>query len=132
MDRLHKLAPGLGFRAPETLEIASQSNAAEEAELVRRRLPEGAIRVLCDERGKSLPSTDLATRLSRWRDDGAPALAVCIGGADGWDPAFRKEASLLYGFGQQTWPHRLARVLAAEQLYRAATILAGTPYHREG
>ncbi|RKF16316.1 23S rRNA (pseudouridine(1915)-N(3))-methyltransferase RlmH [Roseovarius spongiae] len=102
-----------------------------EATLLERAIPDGALRVMLDERGALLSSPKLARRLADWRDDGASDVAFVIGGADGIDPALRATARFTLSFGPMVWPHMLARVMLAEQLYRAATILAGTPYHRE-
>jgi 23S rRNA (pseudouridine1915-N3)-methyltransferase len=87
--------------------------------------------VSLDERGKGIGSEDFARRLSRWRDDGKQAVSFVIGGADGLDPAFVAVADLTLGFSVMTWPHQLVRIMLAEQLYRATTILSGHPYHRE-
>jgi 23S rRNA (pseudouridine1915-N3)-methyltransferase len=86
--------------------------------------------VVLDERGRDLPSADLAALLARWRDDGAREVRFLIGAADGHDAATRAEADLLLGFGRATWPHMLVRAMLAEQLYRAMSILDGHPYHR--
>jgi 23S rRNA (pseudouridine1915-N3)-methyltransferase len=88
--------------------------------------------VLLDERGEVLASTDFAARLGRWRDDGVREARFLIGAADGFGDAERRDADLLLSFGRATWPHMLARAMLVEQLYRATTILAGHPYHREG
>lgn len=88
--------------------------------------------VVLDERGKLLGSVELARVLERWRDDGAREVRFMIGAADGHDEALRGSADLLLGFGPMTWPHMLARAMLAEQLWRAASILANHPYHREG
>eukprot|EP01037_Dinobryon_pediforme_P001598 gene1598-1625_t len=88
--------------------------------------------VVLDERGKALGSADLARVLERWRDEGVREVRFLIGAADGHDAALRDRADLLLGFGAMTWPHMLARAMLAEQLWRAASILAGHPYHREG
>lgn len=85
-----------------------------------------------DERGKSLPSSEFAAILSRWRDDGVREARFLIGAADGHDAAVRDSADLLLSFGAATWPHMLARAMLAEQLFRATSIIAGHPYHREG
>ena len=77
-----------------------------------------------------MTSPDFAAQLGRWRDDGRQDVAFVIGGADGIDPALRARADLAISFGAMVWPHMLVRVMLAEQLYRAATILAGGPYHR--
>jgi 23S rRNA (pseudouridine1915-N3)-methyltransferase len=90
------------------------------------------ITVLLDEKGEQLASADLARRLERWRDGGRREARFLIGGADGFDDEERAEADLLLGFGKATWPHLLARAMLAEQLYRATSLLANHPYHREG
>ncbi|AXJ96842.1 MULTISPECIES: 23S rRNA (pseudouridine(1915)-N(3))-methyltransferase RlmH [unclassified Sphingomonas] len=89
-------------------------------------------RVLLDEKGEALGSLDFARRLERWRDDGVRETRFLIGAADGFGDAERAEADLLFSFGRATWPHMLARAMLAEQLFRATSILAGHPYHREG
>ncbi|WP_203311361.1 23S rRNA (pseudouridine(1915)-N(3))-methyltransferase RlmH [Sphingomonas beigongshangi] len=89
-------------------------------------------RVLLDEKGDMLGSIDFARRLERWRDDGVRETRFLIGAADGFGDAERAEADLLVSFGRATWPHMLARAMLAEQLFRATSILAGHPYHREG
>uniref|UniRef100_UPI00035D10FC 23S rRNA (pseudouridine(1915)-N(3))-methyltransferase RlmH n=2 Tax=Brucella/Ochrobactrum group TaxID=2826938 RepID=UPI00035D10FC len=90
----------------------------------------GAALILLDERGKTLGSEAFAAIVGRMRDDGKRQLIVAIGGPDGHDPALRSRADLVLALGELTWPHQIARILIAEQLYRAATILAGHPYHR--
>ncbi|MFS0772449.1 23S rRNA (pseudouridine(1915)-N(3))-methyltransferase RlmH [Sphingomonas sp. 1P08PE] len=89
-------------------------------------------RILLDEKGEALPSLALATQLGRWRDDGVREARFLLGAADGFADADRAEADLLLSFGRATWPHLLARAMLAEQLFRATSILAGHPYHREG
>ena len=103
---------------------------AAEAALLRAALPEGALVVCLDERGQQLSSPEFARRLGQWADQGRADLAFVIGGADGLDPALRDEADMLLSFGPMVWPHKLVRVMLAEQLYRAASIGAGLPYHR--
>jgi len=88
--------------------------------------------VALDERGQQLASSALAAILGRWRDDGVREVRFLIGAADGHDAASRDGADLLLAFGNATWPHMLARAMLAEQLWRATSILAGHPYHREG
>jgi 23S rRNA (pseudouridine1915-N3)-methyltransferase len=95
-------------------------------------LPPAAKIVILDEKGPALGSMAFAERLGRWRDDGTRECRFLIGAADGFDDAARREADLLLGFGAMTWPHLLARAMLAEQLWRATSILAGHPYHREG
>lgn len=87
--------------------------------------------VVLDERGKSVSSRDFAGKLGGWRDDGVREVRLLIGGADGHDGSVRAGADLLLGLGRQTWPHMLARAMLAEQCYRALSILANHPYHRD-
>ena len=93
-------------------------------------VPDGAVLVALDERGEELTSEAFAARLGRWRDDGERAAAFAIGGADGLAAPVRERARLVLALGRMTWPHLLVRVMLAEQLYRATTILSGHPYHR--
>ena len=88
--------------------------------------------VMLDETGENLPSRVLAERLGRWRDDGVREARFLIGAADGFDDTQRAQADLLISFGRATWPHLMARAMLAEQLWRATSILANHPYHREG
>jgi 23S rRNA (pseudouridine1915-N3)-methyltransferase len=82
------------------------------------------------DRGRAIKSPDFAALLARWRDAGRQDAALVIGGADGLAPALREGADAVLSFGPMVWPHLLVRVMLAEQLYRAASILAGAPYHR--
>lgn len=88
--------------------------------------------IVLDERGKQLSSKAFADLLGRWRDDGIREARFLLGAADGHDGSLREEADLLLAFGAATWPHMLARAMLAEQLWRATSILANHPYHREG
>ena len=95
-------------------------------------LSAGGVTVVLDERGKALSSVDLAKKLEAWRDGGKRETRFLIGAADGHDEHNRGDADLLLSFGPATWPHLLARAMLAEQLFRATSILAHHPYHREG
>ena len=95
-------------------------------------LPSNSVLVALDERGKALSSTELAKNLESWRDAGKREVRFLIGAADGHDEELRARADLLLSFGPATWPHLLARAMLAEQLFRAVSILANHPYHREG
>ena len=88
--------------------------------------------VMLDETGEMLGSRAFAERLGRWRDEGVRETRFLIGAADGFDDSERSNADLLLSFGRATWPHLLARAMLAEQLWRATSILANHPYHREG
>jgi 23S rRNA (pseudouridine1915-N3)-methyltransferase len=100
-----------------------------EASRIRSALPAGGVTVVLDERGKAMSTLQLARLLERWRQDGRDVTFV-IGGADGIDDELKKEADLALALSALTLPHSLCRVLLAEQLYRAASVLAGHPYHR--
>ncbi|MEP3115883.1 23S rRNA (pseudouridine(1915)-N(3))-methyltransferase RlmH [Nisaea sp.] len=103
----------------------------EEAMQLLALVPDGAIVVALDERGKALSSAEFSNRISTWRDDGIRDIVFLIGGADGHHDRVRNRADLLFSLGRATWPHMLVRGMIAEQLYRAQQILAGHPYHRE-
>jgi 23S rRNA (pseudouridine1915-N3)-methyltransferase len=111
-------------------ELALETRRAREADALLAAIPAGARMVALDERGKSESSAAFAKRLGQWRDDGVRTIAFLIGGADGLDASVRKRAERQHRIGAHTWPHMLARVMLAEQLYRAHSILAGHPYHR--
>ena len=117
-------------------EAATGRSAAErqrrEADLILAAVPQGAVLVALDPRGRALTSEDFAKKIGQWRDGGTGALAFAIGGADGFDDRVREKAQLLLSFGSLTWPHMLVRVMLAEQLFRASSILSGHPYHRAG
>ena len=93
---------------------------------------EQSVTILLDEKGEQLGSMELARKLEQWRDGGRREARFLIGGADGFGDAERAKADLLMAFGRATWPHLLARAMLAEQLWRATSILANHPYHREG
>lgn len=133
MQRAQLAGRGIGLYPFELREVEARmaGDREREADLLLAALPSGARLVLLDERGESWPSHTLANKLARWRDDGCPAAAFLIGGPDGHSPALRNNTPDLLAFGAQTWPHRLVRVMLAEQLYRAVTILGNTPYHRQ-
>ena len=95
-------------------------------------LPANGVTVALDERGEALSSTDLAKRLEAWRDGGKREARFLIGAHGGHDEQQRRSADLLLSFGSATWPHLLVRAMLAEQLFRATSILANHPYHREG
>jgi len=132
LKRFDRTGRALGLGPAEVLEVDDRKNAGMVAEgaLLRRALPGGAVICTLDERGAQISSPDFAGKLAGWRDQGRGDLAIVIGGADGIDPGLRAEADFSLSFGKMVWPHMLARVMVAEQLYRAATILAGSPYHR--
>ena len=132
LERFDRTGRPLGLGPARVLETDERKavTMADEAVLLEKSMPSGSVRVVMDERGKLLSSIELSSALARWRDDGRADVTFVIGGADGLDPGFRAGADMALSFGKMVWPHMLARVMLSEQLYRAATILAGTPYHR--
>lgn len=136
LDRADAAARAARLTGVETRELMEsrarrpEDRKAEEGRALLALLPAGGTLLALDERGRALSSEAFAQEIGRARDSGAPAFALALGGPDGLDPAVREQARLVVAFGAMTWPHQLARVLAAEQLYRAVTILSGHPYHR--
>ncbi len=114
----------------EKRKLPPPERKAREAELLLGTLPAGAVAVALDEGGKVLSSRAFAGRMGSWRDEGRD-VAFLIGGADGLDAQVPRRADLTLSLGPMTWPHLLVRVLLVEQLYRAHSILAGHPYHRD-
>jgi 23S rRNA (pseudouridine1915-N3)-methyltransferase len=126
----------LGFRGLDIREIAESrareaaARIAEEAAAISAAIPDNSVLVALDERGENIDSAAFARRLGQWRDQAIAHTIFAIGGADGLSPELRGKAKLRVAFGAATWPHQMVRVMLLEQLYRAATILAGHPYHR--
>ncbi|MDI3337629.1 23S rRNA (pseudouridine(1915)-N(3))-methyltransferase RlmH [Defluviimonas aestuarii] len=132
LTRFDRTGRALGLGPVSVHEVEDKKGGGMEAEapLLVRAAPSGALLVALDERGKMLSSPDFAALLARWRDAGRQDVAFVIGGADGIAPGLRAEAEQAISFGPMVWPHMLVRVMLSEQLYRAASILAGAPYHR--
>lgn len=132
IDRFEKTGRGMGLGPVDVVEVEDRKGGGmqAEAELLQRAIPKGAVLMAMDERGKTMTSPQFARQLAKWRDDGGQSLAIVIGGADGLSPELRAQADMSLSFGRMVWPHMLARVMLAEQLYRAASILGGSPYHR--
>jgi 23S rRNA (pseudouridine1915-N3)-methyltransferase len=129
LARAGKTGKSLGYRAVEEVELNSSAKDDEGQRLLARH-GQGVL-IHLDERGEAWPSQDLSKRLAKWRDGGEDAVSFVIGGADGTSADLAKAARHTVSFGVQTWPHRLVRVMIAEQVYRALSIEAGSPYHRE-
>ena len=123
-------ALSLGPVTEHEVEDKKGGGMVAEAGLLARAVPEGALIAVLDERGAVLSSPEFAAQMAQWRDGGRQDLAFVIGGADGIAPDLRARAGFSLSFGRMVWPHMLVRVMLAEQLYRAATILGGGPYHR--
>ena len=123
-------ALGLGPVQVREVDERKATGKPAQADALQKLCPEGAVLCALDERGKGLSSPAFAQLLVQWRDAGRGDVAFVIGGADGLDPRLVARADRVLSFGAMVWPHMLARVMLSEQLYRAATILAGGPYHR--
>lgn len=138
LSRAGQTGRGLGISPVELIEVeakkaknlTSPQLKAAEAEAIRDAI-DGGILITCDERGELLTSRKIAERLETFKDRSERRVTFIIGGADGLDPGLRQQAAFSLAFGPQTWPHALVRVMLAEQMYRATTILAGLPYHRD-
>lgn len=129
--RFDRTGRALGLGPLELREVeAKKSGQSAEADLLTKAIAGIPVVVALDERGQTLASPDFARKLGDWRDQGNAELAFVIGGADGLTPDLRDSATFKLSFGKMVWPHMLARVMLTEQLYRAASILAGAPYHR--
>ena len=132
LARFDRTGRPLGLGPARVIEIDDRKGAGPvaEAALIGAALPKGAILAALDERGQTLSSPDFAAVLRRLADTGTRDLALAIGGADGLAPEIRDRAVHLISLGPMVWPHMLVRVMLAEQLYRAAALLANHPYHR--
>ena len=131
VDRATAAGRALGLGPVEVVEVeARKPGKAAEAEALKAHLTDAHV-IACDERGTARASRDFAAEIATLRDRGVRRLIFMIGGADGLDPALVARANGKLAFGPQTWPHALARAMLAEQVYRAVTILAGGPYHRD-
>jgi 23S rRNA (pseudouridine1915-N3)-methyltransferase len=137
---LHVIARGKIGRSPEAdlverylKRIAWPTKLTELSERAPALpIASGTVTVLLDEKGEALSSTELAKKLEQWRDRGTREARFAIGAADGHSDDERNSADLLISFGPATWPHLLVRAMLAEQLFRATSILANHPYHRDG
>ena len=135
-ERFDDIGRKLGFRGLEIHEIPESrsrdgaTRMAEEASAMLAALPDKSVLVALDERGDNLDSAGFARHLGRWRDEAIANTIFVIGGADGLSPDLQRRAKLRVAFGAATWPHQMVRVMLLEQVYRAATSLAGHPYHR--
>jgi 23S rRNA (pseudouridine1915-N3)-methyltransferase len=127
---------GIGLREVEIIELREsrasdpERRRVEESIAIANVVPERATMVVLDERGENLDSAALAAVLRQWRAEDRSAVCFIIGGADGLAVTLRERANVRLAFGSATWPHQLVRIMLLEQLYRAASILAGHPYHR--
>ena len=133
LQRAQGLARGTGFLSVEEqqVDLRSAKTRAVETQTLLGEIPAGAKLVIFDERGKTPTSRQISSQFANWRDDGISHLVLTIGGADGFEPSAIPAGTTRWAFGPQTWPHKMVRMMAAEQIYRALSILARTPYHRD-
>ena len=130
LKRAVPLARQLGFRAVKEIEVNGGDGLDAEATRLLAKIPAGAKCIRLDEFGSAQTSMAFSDKLATWRDQGVSDLVFLIGGAEGYGEAVRKAVPETMAFGPQTWPHRMVRVMLCEQVYRALSILAGTPYHK--
>jgi 23S rRNA (pseudouridine1915-N3)-methyltransferase len=129
-SRFSKAGPGLGFRSIKLIDVSSGGGLDAEGERILAKIPQGAVVLRLDEFGEQFTSKAFAKRLSKLRDQGTPELCFLIGGAEGYSDSVRANCPHTIALGPQTWPHRFVKVMITEQLYRAASILGGLPYHK--
>lgn len=132
LTRFDRTGRALALGPAQLIEVEDKKGGGmpAEAALLERAIPAGSLICVMDERGKVQSSPEFADMLGQWRDQGRQDVAFVIGGADGIDPSLRDRADAALSFGKMVWPHMLVRVMLAEQLYRAASILSNGPYHR--
>ncbi|PHR91256.1 MAG: 23S rRNA (pseudouridine(1915)-N(3))-methyltransferase RlmH [Robiginitomaculum sp.] len=133
LKRANGISRNLGITevSESAVDTRSAKSRTDETNTILSRTNPTDIVVILDERGKALTSRQMAKQIARWRDDGHRQLTIAIGGADGFEPSALPANTIKWSFGIQTWPHKLVRVMIAEQIYRALSILAGSPYHRD-
>ena len=136
-DRVEKQTRALGLSSNKIIEINearsgnSDQRRAEEAKTILAKTPTGAQLIVLDETGKQQTSIEFAQSIRKMQEDGSPDVCFIIGGANGHGDAVKEAAHMVLSLGRLTLPHGLARIVLAEQVYRATTIIAGHPYHRE-
>ena len=133
LKRANGLVQSCGFHSvsEEQVELKKCKSRAEETEKITSDRSSSYQYIILDERGKSLTSRQIAKTLTRLKDDGISETIFVIGGADGFEPAKLPKNVMKLSFGSQVWPHKLVRIMIAEQVYRALSIMAGSPYHRD-
>jgi len=134
LKRANGLARGCGFISVEDQGVdlsKCKTRTAETEQLLSFNAAPSDPIIILDERGKTLSSREMTQQITRWRDDGAKSLHILIGGADGFEPSALPKGAVKWSLGRATWPHKLVRVMIAEQVYRALSILSGSPYHRD-
>ena len=130
VGRFQKAGPALGFRSLSLIDVPSGGGLEAEGARILQKIQPGTMVLRLDEGGKSYASTEFADYLATLRDRGTSELCFLIGGAEGYSDDVRKTHPTQLALGPQTWPHRLVKIMLSEQLYRAASVLAGLPYHK--
>lgn len=131
IGRAKKMGGALGIRDVSEIEVEAGQTQEQECERLKSKIPDGARVFLFDETGSDWTSIAFSKELEIRKDQGCPHMAFLIGGADGYTDEMKDTYSDKIRLGSLTWPHKLVRVLASEQIYRALSLMAGTPYHRE-
>lgn len=133
LKRFDRTGRNLGLGPTKIIEVEDKKRGGKRAEaaLLEKTINSGAVTCALDERGKTFSSPQFADRIAQTRDNGTSEIVFLIGGADGIDRSLVAQVDFVVSFGSMVWPHMLARVMLCEQLYRAASILAQSPYHRE-
>lgn len=133
LKRANGLTKGCGFHSvsEQQVDLRKEKSRSAETQTLLGSSPPSSTLIIMDERGKSLTSRQMAQKVAKLRDEGLAELVICIGGADGFEPGDIPAGTERWCFGQQTWPHKMVRIMLAEQIYRALSILARTPYHRD-
>lgn len=131
--RANGLVARCGFLSlsEQEVDLKKCKNRSEETQKILSCITSSTKMIVLDERGKTPTSRQISQKLRQTQLDGFESLVFAIGGADGFEPSDIPTGAEKWAFGTQTWPHKLVRVMAAEQMYRALSILAGTPYHRD-
>jgi 23S rRNA (pseudouridine1915-N3)-methyltransferase len=133
LQRANGLARGTGFLSVEEqqVDLRNCKTRAIETQTLLGDISSGSKLVIFDERGETPTSRQISQQFATWRDDGFGQLILVIGGADGFEPSEIPAGTTRWAFGAQTWPHKMVRMMASEQIYRALSILARSPYHRD-
>lgn len=133
LKRSKALARPLGFTdiSEHAIDLRKAKSRSEETDILLANIAPTDVVIILDERGKEFTSRQMAKKIANWRDDGQKQVFFIIGGADGFEPAALPPGTVKWRLGAQTWPHKLVRVMITEQIYRALSILAKTPYHRD-
>ncbi len=133
MDRAGVVGRNIGIPniVENAIDIRTKKSRKQETDAILSGTKPGNVLVVLDERGKALTSRQMATQIAHWRDDGVDTLVFAIGGADGFETDVVPTNAVKWQLGKTVWPHKLVRIMIAEQIYRSLSILAGTPYHRD-